>query len=427
MNYLKRIIDKELEFRLSAVGAVLIVGPKWCGKTTTAMQQAKSYIMLNDIDMRENYAITAKIKPSNLLIGDKPRLIDEWQEAPSIWDAVRTSVDEIGLPGQYILTGSTIVDTKNIIHSGTGRISRLLMRPMSLYESNESNGLISLRELFEHKIDVNGIPAKLDVNEIIFAACRGGWPSAINLKSHDAQLFVAKDYFNNICEDDVIVLDSVNRNSQKVKLLMKSYARNLSTIVKNTSILADVNTTEEMSINTLTSYLDALRKLYVVDELDAWCPNIRSKSAMRSSPKREFIDPSIAVAALDLSPDYLQTDLKTFGFIFENLVIRDLSIYSVSLGGKLSYYRDRYGLEADCVLHLDDGRYALIEIKMGSQQIEEGASHLLELKKLISKYNEKETQCKLREPDLLLIITAGAMSYEREDGVKVIPISCLKD
>lgn len=208
---------------------------------------------------------------------------------------------------------------------------------------------------------------------------------------------------------------------------MKSYARNLSTIVKNTSILADVNTTEEMSINTLTSYLDALRKLYVVDELDAWCPNIRSKSAMRSSPKREFIDPSIAVAALGLSPDYLQTDLKTFGFIFENLVIRDLSIYSVSLGGKLSYYRDRYGLEADCVLHLDDGRYALIEIKMGSQQIEEGASHLLELKKLISKYNEKETQCKLREPDLLLIITAGAMSYEREDGVKVIPISCLKD
>lgn len=427
MKYIKRIVDKQLELRLNALGATLIVGPKWCGKTTTAQQFAKSTIKLNDIDMREKYLTTAKIKPSNLLIGEKPRLIDEWQEAPTLWDAVRTSVDEIGLPGQYILTGSTVVQKDNIMHSGTGRISRLMMYPMSLYESGESNGKISLTDLFNNKVNIDGIEAHLDINAIIFAACRGGWPSSLQAKTKEAQLFIANDYIENICEVDISNIDKIDRSPSKTRLLLKSYARNLATLAKNDVILSDITVNENMSLNSFLEYMNALKRLFVFDEIEAWCPSIRSKTAIRSGIKRMFIDPSLAVASLGLSPDYLQVDLKTFGFIFENLVIRDLKVYSSSLNGKISYYHDRYDLEADCVLHLNDGRYALIEIKLGSQEIEKGAQHLLKIKQLIQEYNMKEKQCKLREPDLLIVITGGAMAYEREDGVKIIPISCLRD
>lgn len=427
MNYIKRIVDKQLELRLDAIGATLIVGPKWCGKTTTAQQYAKSMIKLNDIDMREKYLTTAQIKPSNLLIGEKPRLIDEWQEAPTLWDAVRTSVDEIGLPGQYILTGSTVVQKDNIIHSGTGRISRLMMYPMSLYESGESNGKISLLDLFDNNINIDGIEAKLEINEIIFASCRGGWPSSLYAKTKEAQLFIANDYIENICEVDISNIDKVERSPSKTRLLLKSYARNLGTLAKNDVILSDITVNENMSMTSFIEYMNALKRLYVFDEIEAWCPSIRSKTAIRSGIKRMFIDPSLAVASLGLSPEYLQIDLKTFGFIFENLVIRDLKVYSSALNGKISYYHDRYDLEADCVLHLKDGRYALIEIKLGSNEIEKGAQHLLKIKQLIKEFNEKEKQCKLREPDLLIVITGGAMAYEREDGVKIIPISCLKD
>lgn len=427
MNYIKRIVDKQLELRLDAIGATLIVGPKWCGKTTTAQQYAKSMIKLNDIDMREKYLTTAQIKPSNLLIGEKPRLIDEWQEAPTLWDAVRTSVDEIGLPGQYILTGSTVVQKDNIIHSGTGRISRLMMYPMSLYESGESNGKISLLDLFDNNINIDGIEAKLEINEIIFASCRGGWPSSLYAKTKEAQLFIANDYIENICEVDISNIDKVERSPSKTRLLLKSYARNLGTLAKNDVILSDITVNENMSMTSFIEYMNALKRLYVFDEIEAWCPSIRSKTAIRSGIKRMFIDPSLAVASLGLSPEYLQIDLKTFGFIFENLVIRDLKVYSSALNGKISYYHDRYDLEADCVLHLKDGRYALIEIKLGSNEIEKGAQHLLKIKQLIKEFNKKEKQCKLREPDLLIVITGGAMAYEREDGVKIIPISCLKD
>ena len=428
MTYLKRIVDEDLQLRLDSVGATIIVGPKWCGKTTTAEQKAKSILRLNDPDMREAYLATAKTKPSNLLKGETPRLIDEWQEAPELWDAVRTSVDLRKETGLYILTGSTTINKDHIRHSGTGRISRLKMYPMSLYESKESNGLISLADLFNTPaFDIDGLHSQLDVNDLIFAACRGGWPSSLTLKTRKAQLFIAKDYVNNICESDISSVDKIERSPSKTRLLLRSYARNISTLATNTSLIADVNANENMSGSTFYEYLDALKRLYVIEDIEAWCPNIRSKTSIRSSNKREFIDPSIAAAALGLSPEYLETDLKTFGFIFECLCIRDLKIYSNRLGGRVSYYRDKFGLEADAVLHLDDGRYALMEFKLGSSEIEEGANHLCELRELIREHNKTERQIKLREPDLLIVLTGGQMAYRRADGVCVIPIGCLKD
>lgn len=428
MTYLKRIVDEDLQLRLDSVGATIIVGPKWCGKTTTAEQKAKSILRLNDPDMREAYLATAKTKPSNLLKGETPRLIDEWQEAPELWDAVRTSVDLRKETGLYILTGSTTINKDHIRHSGTGRISRLKMYPMSLYESKESNGLISLADLFNTPaFDIDGLHSQLDVNDLIFAACRGGWPSSLTLKTRKAQLFIAKDYVNNICESDISSVDKIERSPSKTRLLLRSYARNISTLATNTSLIADINANENMSGSTFYEYLDALKRLYVIEDIEAWCPNIRSKTSIRSSNKREFIDPSIAAAALGLSPEYLETDLKTFGFIFECLCIRDLKIYSNRLGGRVSYYRDKFGLEADAVLHLDDGRYALMEFKLGSSEIEEGANHLCELRELIREHNKTERQIKLREPDLLIVLTGGQMAYRRADGVCVIPIGCLKD
>ncbi len=428
MAYLKRIVDDDLQLRLDSVGATIIVGPKWCGKTTTAEQKAKSILRLNDPDMREAYIATAQTKPSNLLRGKIPRLIDEWQEAPELWDAVRTSVDSRREPGLYILTGSTTIKKENIRHSGTGRISRLKMYPMSLYESGESNGAIALMDLFDKTdFDIDGIQSQLDVNDLIFAACRGGWPSSLSLKTDKAKLFIAKDYVNNICESDISSIDKIERSPSKTRLLLRSYARNISTLATNTSLINDINANENLSESSFYEYLDALKRLYVLEDVEAWCPNIRSKTSIRSSNKREIIDPSIAVAALGLSPEYLETDLKTFGFIFECLCIRDLKVYSNSHGGKVSYYRDKFGLESDVVLHLEDGRYALIEIKLGSREIEEGAKHLCELKKLIREHNASERQNKLREPDLLIVLTGGPVAYKREDGVLVVPIGCLKD
>lgn len=427
MNYLKRIVDDELQLRLDSIGATLIVGPKWCGKTTTAKQKAKSVLHLNDPDMRDAYLATADVKPSNLLKGETPRLIDEWQEAPKLWDAIRVSVDKIGKPGLYILTESTSVKKDNIIHTGTGRISRLKMYPMSLFESGESNGTISLSQLFSNPTCDISATSNLDINQLIFAACRGGWPSSINLTSTKSQLFVAKDYFNNICDNDISTVDSIPRSPSKTRLLLHSYARNISTLVTNNSILEDINANEEMGPTSFYEYLDALKRLFVIEDINAWKPNIRSKTSIRSSNKREFIDPSIAVAALGLSPEYFQTDLKTFGFIFECLCIRDLKIYSNSQGGRISYYRDRYGLEADAVLHLDDGRYALIEIKLGSKEIEEGAKHLVELKNLIIQNNTLNPKSALPKPTLLIVLTAGPIAYKRKDGVFVIPIGCLRN
>ena len=427
-EYIKRVCDSELELKLEAFGAVHIVGPKWCGKTTTAKQYAKSYIEMQDPDKRDMYMETAKIKPSNLLIGENPRLIDEWQIAPNLWDAVRVSVDRRNEDGLYILTGSNSIDKTEIMHTGTGRIDTLSMYPMSLYESGESNGKVSLTELFNNPLALeDGCESDLSIDNLIFAACRGGWPSSTFKKSDKAKLLVAQSYFEGLCREDMSNVDGVKRNETSSRLLLRSYARNISTIASNQSIINDINANTEMSESTFYDYVNVLKKLYVIQDVEAWCPAIRSKSAIQATNKREFVDPSLVVAALGVDPDYFNLDLKTFGFIFETLCVRDLKVYSAAHDGKVSYYRDRYGLEADCVLHLRDGRYALIEFKLGSSDIEDGAKHLTELEELIKQHNEKEKQVKLRLPDLKIVITGTQYGYKRPDGVLVVPIGCLKD
>lgn len=429
MDYLYRVADKMLQERLEAFGAVLIEGPKWTGKTTTAEQHARSVIKLQDPDMADEYLTTAATKPSLLLKGEKPRLIDEWQDAPVLWDAVRTAVDNAnGMPGQYILTGSNTVDRTQIRHTGTGRITRMRMYPMSLWESLESSGAVSIHELFDNPdYDIDGASGKLDIPGLIRAACRGGWPATLRMDSKTGML-VAKDYVNSICENDISAVDKKQRNPKIARQIMRSYARNISTLAKKTNILSDVTVAGDIdiSINTLDDYIVALEKLFVIQDIDAWCPAIRSKTALRSAPKRCFTDPSIAVASMGIHAEALETQLKTFGFIFEQMCIRDLKAYTADFNSNISYYRDRYGLEADLVLHLEDGRYALIECKLGSREIEEGAEHLLEIKRLVREYNKGEKQVPLREPDLLIVLTGGRMAYTRPDGVKVIPLSCLK-
>lgn len=428
MEYIKRICDEELSDKLEAFGAVHIVGPKWCGKTTTAKQFAKSYIEMQDPDLRDTYLETAKIKPSNLLAGDNPRLIDEWQVAPNLWDAVRVSVDRRNEDGLYILTGSNSIDKSKIMHTGTGRIDVLQMNPMSLFETGESNGSVSLKKIFETKqMDADSCISDLNIDNLIFAACRGGWPSSIAKKSAKAQLMVARSYFDGLCRDDISNLDGVKRDETGTRLLLRSYARNISTFASNRTVLKDINANYRMSDTTYYDYINALKKLYVIQDVEAWCPAIRSKSAIQASNKKEYADPSIAVAALGVDPDYFNLDLKTFGFIFETLCIRDLRVYSNAMGGRVSYYHDRYGLEADAVLHLRDGRYALIEIKLGSNEIEDGAAHLNEIEQLVNKYNATEKQTPLRLPDLKIIITGTQFGYCRPDGVLVIPIGCLRN
>ncbi len=430
MNYSDRVSDRVLSERMEAFGAVLIEGPKWCGKTTTAERISKSVIKLQDTDMRDEYLATALSKPSLLLQGATPRLIDEWQDAPVLWDAVRTMVDSRQELGQFILTGSNTVDKDAIHHSGNSRISRMYMIPMSLWESRESNGKISLQELFDNpNLDIDGITSDMQLEDIIFAACRGGWPGTIKIQNPKAKLLIARNYIDTVCKEDISRVDKTKRDERLTRMILRSYARNISTLAKSSSILADITVSGEVTCSkpTLEDYVGALAKLYVIKDIEAWCPAIRSKTAIRSGNKRGFIDPSIAVAALGLTPEALMTQLKTFGFIFEQMCVRDLRAYTPDFNSHISYYRDRYGLEADLVLHLADGRYALIECKLGSKEIDEGANHLLEIKRLVREYNKKEKQVPLREPDLLIIITAGKMAYTRPDGVKVIPLACLKD
>ena len=430
MEYFSRVADQMLRDRLEAFGAILIEGPKWTGKTTTAEQLSKSVIKMQDPDNASEYLATASAKPSLLLKGEQPRLIDEWQDAPVIWDAVRTAVDQSGgTPGQYILTGSNTVDKTQIRHTGTGRITRMMMYPMSLWESKDSSGEVSLHELFYNpSYNIDGATSKLDIPELIRVACRGGWPATLQLSSK-ASMMIAKDYVKTVCNEDISAVDKKQRNPKIATQIMRSYARNISTLAKKTNILTDVTASEniDISMDTFDDYVGALEKLFVIQDIDAWCPAIRSKTAIRSAPKRCFVDPSIAVAAMNINAEGFETQLKTFGFVFEQMCARDLRAYTSDFDSHLSYYRDRYGLEADLVLHLADGRYALIECKLGSREIDDGAKHLLEIKRLIQERNKTEKQVPLREPDLLIVMTGGKMAYSRPDGVKVIPLACLKD
>jgi uncharacterized protein len=419
-EYLTRVVDGMLGEYLNAFGAVQIRGPKWCGKTTTAEQRAKSILKMQDPDHAAEYRRLADFLPSKLLEGDTPRLIDEWQTAPVLWDAVRTAVDSRGETGQFILTGSTVVDDGATMHTGTGRIATISMYPMSLFESKESNGTVSLKDLFEDPTRYEGARSTLTVEGLTHAICRGGWPASIR-RSASASLLIARSYVDSICESDASRVDGVSRRPQRVRALLQSYARNLSTLAANTTILADVKANdEEMTEPTLYSYLAALKRLYVIDDVPAWSPSIRSARTMRANVKKEFVDPSIATAALGLSPDALLGDPATLGFVFECLCIRDLRILSTSSGGSVSYYHDRFGLECDAVLHRRDGTFGLIEMKLGSREIEEGAMHLLQLTSLLQ-------ENAMKTPSFQMVLTGGEYGYRRPDGVLVVPVGCLRD
>ncbi len=427
MEYKKRIADELLDLKMEAFGATLIVGPKGCGKTTTAKQKAKSVVEFQDEDNREKYLSVADNVPSKLLIGEKPRLFDEWQDAPKIWGAIRKSVDDEQKNGLYLLTGSSS-QTVTTPHTGTLRISTLKMYPMSLYESKESNGTVSIKSLFDNSEALkDGCISDLTIDDLIFAICRGGWPRCFINKTDRAKLAIAKDLFWQTCNVDISNIDGISRNALWAETILKSYARNVCTTAEKKTIEADVQSACDVSTVTINDYINALKKLYIIEDIDAWCPAIRSKTAIRSSVKRNLIDPSLAVAALGITPEYFNTDFKTLGFLFESLVIRDLKIYSSASNGRISYYRDRYGLEADCVLHLEDGRYALIEIKLGAKEIDDGAKHLLEIERLIKEKNETEKQCPIPLPTLKMVVTGTQYGYKREDGVLVVPIACLKD
>lgn len=424
MDYLKRVADDQLALKMEAFGAALILGPKGCGKTTTGKQFAKSFVEFQDEDQRENLLLIANTKPSELLKGEKPILFDEWQDAPKIWGAIRKDVDDTGEVGQYILTGSSaaVVDTP---HTGTLRISRMKMYPMSLCESGESNGTVSLAKLFENPAAFESCSSDLTVDGIKFVICRGGWPGSLRGKTERAQLAVARDLFQQTCEVDISKVDNIKRNPVWANTILKSYSRNLCTLAETKTIIGDVTATCALSRQTYFDYVSGFEKLMIIEDVDAWNPVIRSKTSIRSSKKRNFIDPSIAAAALNVSPDYFSKDYKTLGFLFESLCMRDLKVYSSANGGRLSYYHDRFNLEADAVLHLEDGRYALIEFKLGQSEIEEAAHHLCKIERLITEYNKKEAQVPLRLPDLKIIITGTKYGYVRPDGVYVIPIGCL--
>ena len=425
MEYKKRIIDELLNMKLEAFGAALIKGPKGCGKTTSAKQKAKSFIEFQDEEVRENLLSVADSSPKMLLIGEKPRLFDEWQDAPKLWGAIRKDIDDTGENGKYILTGSSSKEVA-VPHTGTLRISQLQMYPMSLYESGESNGTVSLIDLFDHPENFSGCKSELSIEELIFSICRGGWPRAIMNKTDRSKLEIARDLYKQTYTVDISSIDNKKRNDRLAQAILRSYGRNICTLASTKTIIGDVQANFDVSSSTVYDYIHALEKLYIIEDVEAWCPSIRSKGNIRSTEKRNLIDPSIAVAALGLSPEYFRTDFKTLGFLFESLCIRDLKIYSSALDGRISYYHDRYDLEADGVLHLNDGRYALLEFKLGSKEIETGAGHLCEIENLMKEYNRKEKQCPLRLPDLKIVLTGTEYGYRREDGVFIIPIGCLK-
>ena len=422
-KYRDRIADKLLECRLEEVGAVLVEGPKWCGKTTTCEQHAKSIIYMDDPAMKDQYRIMAQTQVQALLPGDTPHLIDEWQVAPQLWDAIRFEVDHRPVQeGQFILTGSAVpVDTSQIEHSGIGRFARLKMRTMSLFESGESSGEVSLEKLFSSQELVNG-RNDLQLQDIAYLVCRGGWPSVLN-KSQRASLRVASDYYEMLVESDISRVDGVDRNPEWADKLMKSYARLQGSQASANVIAQDIQSlsAETISSKTIENYLNALRKIFVVDDMKAWNPRLRSKTAVRTSSTRYLTDPSMAAAALGIGPQDLMNDLNTFGLLFETLCVRDLRIYADCIDGTVYHYRDKDELECDAVVHLRNGKYGLIEIKLGGDQaISEAASNL---KKLAAKIDTTA----LKQPSFMMVLTAvGKFAYTRQDGVCVVPIACFK-
>lgn len=422
-QYRKRIADHLLVRKLAGKGAVLLEGAKWCGKTTTAEQIAKSVLYMSEVGKVEQNRQLAKINPSLLLKGEKPRLIDEWQIAPSLWDGIRFEADHSSDLGLFILTGSSVpADMTDVIHSGTGRIGWLRMRPMSLWESEDSTGEVSLAELFTAPQSISGLTS-VDLERMAFLVCRGGWPLAVNMDD-DIALDQAFDYVEAIEKRDISLADGVNRETGRTHRLLRSYARHQGSQATYGTIKADLlaNEADSFSEDTIASYINALKKIFVIEDSEAWNPNMRSKTAIRTSDTRYFTDPSIATAALGLGPSDLINDLNTFGLIFETLCVRDLRVYAEALNGRVYHFRDKNGLECDAVVHLRNGAYGLVEIKLGGDDlIETGAATL---KGLASKIDTE----RMRQPSFLMVLTAvGPYAYRRDDGVYIVPVGCLKD
>lgn len=422
-NYRKRIADDILKRKLEGKGAVLIEGPKWCGKTTTAEQVSASVIYMDDSEKKSQYIAMAELNPKRLLKGDAPRLIDEWQLAPKLWDAIRFEVDHRGELGQFVLTGSAVPpETKEITHSGTGRFTWLTMRPMSLYESGESSGEVSLKELFQSPEMIDG-ESSIDLDRLAFLVCRGGWPQAVGMRDEIA-LDQAIDYYDAVVHSDINRADNINKNPERVKRLMRSYARNQGGQVANTVLASDISANDgsTMDDETVALYVNALKKIFVIEDMPAWNPNLRSKTAIRSSDTRYYTDPSIAAAALGIGPQDLVADLKTFGFLFETLCVRDLRVFADAMNGTVYHYRDKDGLECDAVIHLRNGTYGLVEIKLGGDTlIEEGAKTLTALA-------QKIDPAKMKTPAFsMVLVGVGDYAYRRPDGIYVVPIGCLRD
>lgn len=419
--YKKRIADQILCDRLEAKGAVLIQGAKWCGKTTTALQIAQSVLYMLDPVKKEQNMKMAELNPALLLEGETPRLVDEWQLSPNLWDAIRFEVDKRGEFNQFIMTGSALpFSDMSTSHTGTGRIARMTMRPMTLYESGDSNGSVSINDLFSGKKEI-AVKSDLNIMQIAYLICRGGWPKTLD-QTEKIALRQAFDYYDSVVESDMSSADGVSRNPQRISLFMRSYSRFISSDLKITNIRSDmlVNDVDTLSEETIYSYINALKRIFVIENLPAWNPNLRSKTVIRTADTCHFADPSIAVAALGLSPKDLLNDLNTMGLLFESMCVRDLSVFAESLDGTVYHYRDKSGLECDVVVHLRNGSYALVEVKLGGSEIDIAAQHLLSLADMI------DTN-RMKAPSFLMILTGMEFGYQREDGVYVVPIGCLKN
>lgn len=422
-NYRPRVVDQLLQEKLEAMGAVLIEGPKCCGKTTTGEQQAKSVLYMADPANMERNLTMAATNIRRLLVGDTPRLIDEWQIAPKLWDAIRFEVDHRQEEGQFMLTGSAVpASTSEIFHSGTGRFGWIKMRTMSLWESGDSTGDVSLAGLFRSSDTVDGTN-QIDINRLAYLTCRGGWPKASLKTNPRAALIEAREYVEAVCRSDISRVDGIQRNPELAHRLLRSYARNQGGQVPAATLLADIKTNEgsDMAESTVLSYINALKRIFVVEDMVAWSPNLRSKTAIRTSDTRYFTDPSIAAAALGLGPDDLIDDPNTFGLLFETLAVRDLRVYADALDGQVYHYRDKNGLECDAVVHLRNGRYGMVEVKLGGGVLIEAGAHTL--KKLAGKIDTS----RMREPSFMMVLTGiGEYAYRRPDGVLVVPIGCLR-
>ena len=419
-QYYPRIADISLDIALKTSGAVLILGPKWCGKTMTAQQQANSVLYLQDPDNISEYKLLANSKPSKLLDGETPRLIDEWQDAPILWNAVRFAVDKRRKRGQFILTGSVIPPAFDDMHTGTGRISRLVMRTMSLYESKESSGAISLEELFRDDFDIVAESDKT-IEDIAFFLVRGGWPEAVIEENEEYARKMVYNYVDAVAHVDISRIDGVERNADRVYSLLRSVARNISTQASTSTLAEDLKKNDEyISGKTIDDYITALKKLFVIEDLPAWSPQLRSKRAIRTTAKRHFVDPSIAAASLRADSKKLMSDFKTFGFLFESLCIRDLRTYAQHLDGNVYHYRDQLNNEVDAIVQLRDERWGAIEIKMGAGEIEKAAENLIKFKSNIDTTT-------MPEPSFLMVLTATKYAFKMKNGVWVVPITCLKN